>query len=369
MSRFSRLTSWGLCASAAAIPLSLLWDYSWESTVGIDNVWAGPHVAGYLAVTAAVLLACLLLARSDESRPDPINPPLPHRGLCGPHRRGPLGAWFIVWGAVAFLTAMLLDRWWLAAYGLSAGIWHPPQMLKAVAFFAIIAGAWLVCEGRAVVATAGTLLAMIGVVTLASNFANRQHSAAFHQLACATYPLVLAAVATAAPGWWAATQAAFVYTLLWAAAVWLLPLIPGHPLVAPILHPRDHLLPPPFPLLLLVPAAAMDFLLAHTRRNGQPRTGWGDAVEAGGAFALSFLAAQWLFASFLLSPAADNWLFAGGGRHWPFFLQIAPDAEQAFWHSASEALTTAREIVAVLLAVAATFLGLSFGAWMKGARQ
>jgi len=32
---------------------SLLWDYSWESTVGIDYLWAPPHAAGY----AAVLLA------------------------------------------------------------------------------------------------------------------------------------------------------------------------------------------------------------------------------------------------------------------------------------------------------------------------
>lgn len=335
-----------LFAAAAAIPLSLLWDYSWESTVGIDDVWAAPHVAGYLAVTIAAMLAGVLLWRCE--------------GV-------PLGAWTILWGAVAFVAAMLLDRWWFTAYGLAAGIWHPPQILKAVAFFAVMTGAWLACERRAFLATAGALLVMIGVVTLASNFANRQHSAAFYQIACATYPLVLAAVAAAAPGRWAATQAALVYTLLWGAAVWLLPLIPGQPLVAPILHPRNHLLPPPFPLLLLIPAAAMDFLLAHSQHANR-RAGWGDALEAGGAFALSFLAVQWVFASFLLSPAADNWFFAGGGKQWPFFLQIAPTAERAFWHSADEALTVLRALVAVLLAIVSTFCGLRAGAWMKGVR-
>ncbi|HEV7401611.1 MAG TPA: hypothetical protein VGO11_01745 [Chthoniobacteraceae bacterium] len=348
MSHLSHLTRWGLCTTAAAIPLSLLWDFSWEATVGIDNVWAAPHLTGYLAVAVAALIACLLLVRRIGA---------------------PLGARIVLWGAVAFLAAMLLDRWWLTAYGLAAGIWHPPQLLKATAFFAVIAGGWLACEGRAFVATAGALLSMIGVVTLASNFANRQHSAAFYQIACGTYPFVLAAVAAAAPGRWAATRAALVYTLLWGAAVWLLPLIPGRPLVAPILHPRDHLLPPPFPLLLLVPAAAMDCLLAHAKRSAAPRAGWGDALEAGGAFALSFLAAQWLFASFLLSPATDNWFFAGGGRHWPFFLQITPAAETSFWHSANEALRLDRALVAVLLAIASTFLGLRLGAWMKGVRR
>ncbi len=168
---------WGVCVTAAAIPLSLLWDYSWESTVGIDDVWAAPHLAGYLAVALAAVIACLLLSR----------------------REGTLGAWIVLWGAVAFVTAMLLERWWLAAYGLAAGIWHPPQLLKAVAFFAVIGGGWLVCEGRAFVAASGALLAMISVVTLATNFANRQHSAAFYQIACGSYPLVLAAVASAAP--------------------------------------------------------------------------------------------------------------------------------------------------------------------------
>jgi hypothetical protein len=113
----------------------------------------------------------------------------------------------------------------------------------------------------------------------------------------------------------------------------------------------------------------MDFLLAHATRNPTRRAGWADAVEAGGAFALSFLVAQWVFASFLLSPAADNRFFAGGGRHWPFFLQITPAAEHSFWHTPSEALRLDRALVAVLLAIVSTFLGLRLGAWMKGARR
>ena len=45
-----------------------------------------------------------------------------------------------------------------------------------------------------------------------------------------------------------------VYTLIFCATVWLLPLFPAKPQVAPIYNPLDHLMPPPFPLLLIVPA-------------------------------------------------------------------------------------------------------------------
>src|SRR5436189_198451 len=41
--------------AAAGIPVSLLWDFSWESTVGIDRVWAPAHVITYLAVCLAAL--------------------------------------------------------------------------------------------------------------------------------------------------------------------------------------------------------------------------------------------------------------------------------------------------------------------------
>jgi hypothetical protein len=57
-----------------------------------------------------------------------------------------------------------------SVYGLAAGIWHPPQILKAVAFFAILAGAWLgslasqrQSGGLVFPIAGGTLLAMIAV--------------------------------------------------------------------------------------------------------------------------------------------------------------------------------------------------------------
>jgi hypothetical protein len=343
-----------LLMAAVALPASLLWDFAWESTVGIDRVWAPPHTTTYAAVALGALAAILACGE----------------GLQIGRWRAPLGAWLALWGAVAFVAAFIFDRWWQAAYGLGTGIWHPPQILKAVAFYAVAVGAWLEARragGAAAQAVAGgALLALIGGMTLVSNIANRQHAAAFYQIACAIYPAVLTALAVSGRGRFPATSAALVYGLLLGAAVWLLPLVPGSPAVAPIYQHRDHLLPPPFPLLLLLPALAIDLLVRGLPSRG---SGWGAALENGLAFFVIFLAVQWPFAAFLLSPSADHWFFAGGGRNWPFFLKIPTSAMTTFWKSTGEELTLTRGLLVATLAVVSAWVGLRAGSWMKAVRR
>ena len=346
-----------LLLGAAGIPLSLLWDYSWESTIGIDLVSSPPHVANYLAVALAAIGALALIRRAG--------------GVRLGRWHAPAGAWIALWGALAFVTGYLFDRWWAAGYGLAAGIWHPPQLLKTVAFFAIAIGAWLAQERRGTPYSiaGGVVLALIFTVTLATAFANRQHSAAFHQLACGTYPVVLVALAITGRQRLPATTAALVAMLLTAAMVWLLPLVPGSPQVAPIYHPRDHLLPPPFPPLLILPALAVDALLGlFPKRTARP-PGWPHATEVGLAFFIIFLAVQWPFAQFLLSPGADHWLFAGGGKHWPFFLRIDPTAEAAFWKMPGDEFDLRSALVAAGLAILAARIGLWIGSWLKRAQR
>src|ERR1051325_6776816 len=102
------IAAWGMLLAATGIPLSLLWDYSWESTIGIDRVWAAPHAANYFVIAFAAVCA-LLCARSDES------------GIRLGKWQAPLGVWVVLWGVFAFLAAFLFDRWWQASYGLVAG--------------------------------------------------------------------------------------------------------------------------------------------------------------------------------------------------------------------------------------------------------
>ena len=147
-------------------------------------------------------------------------------------------------------------------------------------------------------------------------------------------------------------------------AIWVLQLVPAKPLVAPIYNALDHLMPPPFPLLLAAPALAMDVLLRWFPGREQRFQDWRRAGECGLAFFAIFILVQWHFAQFLLTPAADNWFFAGGGRHWPFFLKIDPHLRTAFWKMEDE-FTLARGLVAAGFAVLSTRAGLWLGAWMK----
>lgn len=368
---------WLLLLAAAAVPVSLLWDFSWESTVGIDRVWAPAHTATYLAVALAGFTALGLTRLDSRALGGRI------RGVRLGRFDAPLGAWLAGWGALCFLAALLFDRWWQSSYGLAAGIWHPPQILKAIAFFAVAAGAWLVglhgqnqpvresgANGALAFGVGGGLvLALITVVSLTSVYPNRQHSASFYKLACGTYPILLAALASSGRLRWTATFSSVVYTGVIGVTVWLLPLFPAQPLVAPIYNPLDHLMPPPFPLLLVVPAVALDALFRLFPWPAHQARPWLQACAMGLSFFILFAMTQWIFAEFLLSDLADNRFFAGGGQHWPFFLKIDPTARVMFWETREDPFNLSSALTAAGLAILAARVGLWVGAWMARMRR
>jgi hypothetical protein len=361
--------------AGVGVPLSLIADFAWESTIGIDPVWSLPHVANYVTITLGGLAALGLVIR--RSSPGFVN------GISFGKLNAPLGVWVMIWALAVFVTAILFDRWWQSAYGLSAGIWHPPQILKAISFFALLLGVWLFClnlqnHGDAEINSVsakifslagGLVLAMITVVTLTSVYPNYQHSAKFYKIACATYPLVLVALATAGKARWPATMAALSYTAVLCVTIWLLPLFPAKPLVAPIYNPLNHLMPPPFPLLLIFPAMGLDNLLRRFSWQETAARPWLQSVAAGTVFFVSFALAQWVFAEILLDDATDNWFFAGGGKHWPFFLKISPVAKTTFWETTQDPFNFTNALVALALAILAAGLGVWFGEWMKRVRR
>jgi hypothetical protein len=87
----------------------------------------------------------------------------------------------------------------------------------------------------------------------------------------------------------------------------LLPLFPAQPLLGPIYVQVDRFMPPDFPLLLVVPALALDLVM---RWSGRRVNDWGLALLASLAFVATFLAVQWPFADFLMTPWARNFFFA-----------------------------------------------------------
>ena len=378
-SAFSLVSSpalWLLLLAVPFVPISLLWDFSWESTVGVDLFWSPPHTTTFVAVALALLGALSLMRITKDASTS-----RPCASSFGPVA-SPLGASLVAWAAFAFVTAVVFDRWWQSAYGLQAGIWHPPQILKAIAFFAIIGGLWLLtssaqnesvsspCVAATMFSAAGgCLLLMIAIVTLTASYPNWQHSASFYKTAAAMYPLLLVALATAGGLRWSASLAALVYTLLLAGMLWLLPLFKAQPLTGPIYNRLDHLMPPPFPLLLIIPALLVDWFAKQFPWPGWRGADWLRAVVLGLAFFLPFFGVQWFFSQFLLTPHAHNWFFAGGGANWPFFLKTSPPARTMFWNSRTDMMNWNNALIAVALSFISARLGLWLGSWLKKIRR
>jgi hypothetical protein len=65
-----------------------------------------------------------------------------------------------------------------------------------------------------------------------------------------------------------------------------------------------HFIPPQFPILLIIPALALDFIWQRSRWNA-----WKTALLSGLAYTVILVAAEWFFASFLMTPAAANSFF------------------------------------------------------------
>ena len=337
------------------------------------HCWRGsflecPHAATYIAVILAAAGAICMVGRDKD------------RILLG-FLSAPTGAWIALWGALAFATAVLFDRWWQGAYGLGAGIWHPPQICKAVAFFALLFGALSCCVAaqnrceemqssfgdHAFIMAGGVILMLISVITLTGSIPNRQHGSWFYEVACASYPLPLVVLAVAGRVKFPATAAALVSMGLYCLLVWVLPLFPAKPLTAPVYNSLDHMMPPSFPLLLAAPALLLDLLV---RRWPRPESGWLQpwlmAGVIGVAFVTAFVPSQWFFSEFLLSDVAKNRFFAGGGEHWPFFLKISEHAKHAFWTGAADESTL---VPLGTLAIASAWIGLWVGKWLKGLKR
>ena len=96
-----------------------------------------------------------------------------------------------------------------------------------------------------------------------------------------------------------------VYTVFGLAFLWILPLFPAEPKLGPVYNPVTHFIPWEFPLLVMVPALVTDLILQRT-------VAWRPILRAlatGPAFLAAFVAVQWPFAQFLMSPLARNWFF------------------------------------------------------------
>jgi hypothetical protein len=164
---------------------------------------------------------------------------------------------------------------------------------------------------------------------------------------------------------------ALIYMLIVAAMAWILPIFPGQPRLGPIYNPVRHFVPLPFPLLLIVPAFGIDLLRLWIGQGRGWKRDWLLAIACGIVFFGLFLATQWFFSKFLISPAAQNWFFASD-RHWGYGEHLG-DWRFRFWSETNPnwnpPLALPGFLVSLGLAIAASRVGLWLGNWMAKVRR
>ncbi len=89
------------------------------------------------------------------------------------------------------------------------------------------------------------------------------------------------------------------------AEILIFPLFPAQPKLGPVFNPVTHLIPAKFPILIFVPALALDLLWQRTK-SWKP---WKVALASGFLFIAVLTIVEWPFASFLLSKASENRFF------------------------------------------------------------
>ncbi len=362
-------TIWCCVAAVTSVILGAHWDISWHRSIGRDDFWTPPHVAIYFCGVLAGLACAWLILATTFDRARQTNTVR----IWGLH--APLGAFIISWGGAAMLTSAPFDDWWHSAYGLDTKILSPPHVLLILGVFGVMMGTMMLILGQMnraagvrrrqlgglFVYVGGMILVLLSILVMELTNRVQMHNAGFYRVVAMAMIPVLVGVGQASRQRWGSTMAAGVYTAVICAFVWILPLFPAAPKLGPVFNMVTFFIPPGFPLLLLVPALAIDWLRA--RYSEWPA--WKLSLLMGGVGMTAFVMAQWPFANFMMTEGARNWFFGANyfdyaarpqsfQRRHLFFLTDKTAME--FW---------SRMAMAAGTAMLTAWFGLGWGAWMR----
>ena len=277
------------------------------------------------------------------------------------------------------LASAPFDDWWHNAYGLDVKIISPPHMVLAAGFFGIEFGTVMLMlafmnrsdpqlQGplqKLFLYVGGTVICESLLLKMEYISRSEMHSALFYLVVMLGTPGVLVGIAVASRQRWACTIMAGVYSAFGLAFLWILPLFPAQPKLGPVYQQVTHMIPWEFPLLVIIPALAIDLIL-------QQRNGWRPLFRGpviGLVFLITFVAVQWPFANFLMTPLARNWFF--GAEYMDF--STPPQsfyARNAFFYNES---TTAQfwrgMLVAALISCVTMWVALHAGRAMQRVRR
>jgi len=364
---------WAAAFAVTSVTIGAHWDVSWHRSIGRDTFWTPAHMAIYLCGVLAGIACGYLILRSTFA-------PTPELSSTSVHVfgfRGPLGAFIAAWGGIAMLTSAPFDNWWHNAYGLDVQIVSPPHTLLMLGIFAIEIGALLLILARMnrdaadgappAPALQWLMMYIFGLMLVLTMFFRMEytwdvmlHRAGAYISIALGVPLYFAAMWKASRHRWACTLICAFYMLAIIAFILILPLFPAAPKLGPVYQQVTQFIPPKFPILLIVPAIALDLLW---RRFGESNKILLSLVS-GPLFVLTLVAAEWPFASFLMTPPAKNRFFGAAyvdystpswsadvTRHF-----VQPQHGFALWTGL---------LWAMLYAAISVWLGLLLGDWMR----
>jgi hypothetical protein len=375
---------WYVWLGALAVTSSSIggaWDIAWHRSIGRDTFWTPAHMAiQACGVMAAIICAYLMAVNTFGSSPKLKTPSV---NVLGFH--APLGAFIAAWGGIAMITSAPFDNWWHAAYGLDIKIVSPPHTLLILGVRAVDVGMLfliLAAMNRASSENTQTsekiflyqrqLFLYVGGLIVGGQmfflmeytWDVRLHSGGPYIAMGAAIPVIFAILSQASRYKWAATSAAAIYMIIAIAEILIFPLFPAHPKLGPVFYPVTHLVPAKFPILLIAPALALD-LLWQKNRTWKP---WTVAIVSGFAFIAVLTLVEWPFASFLLSKASENRFF--GTIYFDY--NSRPDSFDRLRQFALPnygALLYLRLLRAAIFASISTWIGLSFGRWMRSVQR
>lgn len=362
-----------VCATTSIV-IGAVWDISWHMTVGRDTLWTLPHVLEQIGAAVAGTVCGAYVLWLTFRAPAALR----ERTVRFWGFQGPLGAWVIIWGALAMIVSVPFDNWWHNAYGLDVQILSPPHTVLMLGVLGIQVGTLLftlAAKNRTQGTAAGTtwhtkaytyatgvlvLMASLGVYEPVG-YPNSWHYSKFYKITAGLFPFILVGVSRSAGRRWAATIAASTYMGVMLVTMWILQLIPAEPKLAPIYNHVTHMVPLAFPLVLIAPALLIDMI----QQQFGDRNKWMLAALFGAAFVISMLAVHWPFANFMLTPAARNYVFAA--NQWPYMYRLLGWTTH-FWQTDVDAsgrwsafVFGERMGAAVLLALVSARIGIAWG--------
>src|SRR6266700_598308 len=367
---------WASVVASVSIATGLYWDISWHETIGRDSFWTPAHLLIQFGAIMAALSSAWVIMRTTFGSDSALR----QNSVSVLGLRGPLGAFIAAWGGGAMVTSAPFDNWWHEAYGVDVKIISPPHILLALGIAGIMWGGAILAVAEVNRATddaqrkkLNRILLLLGgfvivhSMTLKLEYTNRVllHSGIAYLVISIGTLFLLEAMSRASGHRWARTIITGVYTVFVLTLMWVLPLFPAQPKLGPVYQNITHMVPLPFPMLLVVPAFLLDLIWPLFKE----RPKWKQALFGGVAFLAILIAVEWPFATFLMTPATRNAFFAT--VDFPYFaLPTSPTVRHIFvqWETTPGAFRL-NMALAFLASVISMGIGIIFGGWLRKVKR